>query len=83
MQQLKITGTPENRVAPLMAYPINTGTLDKPSLLSVMFETNPLDGKCHRRLKVFALPLEMMYDAKTVICLVDVFKPPEKPSLNQ
>jgi vacuolar protein sorting-associated protein 13A/C len=83
MQQLKITGTSQNGQEPLLAYPLNTGTLGKPSLLSVLFETNPLDRLCDQRVKMTAQPLEMMYDAETVIRLSDVFKPPEKPSLKQ
>lgn len=83
MQQLKITGTSQNGQEPLLAYPLNTGTLSKPSLLSVLFETNPLDRLCDQRLKMTAQPLEMMYDAETVIRLSEVFKPPEKPSLKQ
>ncbi|XP_050667360.1 intermembrane lipid transfer protein Vps13 isoform X3 [Leptidea sinapis] len=46
------------------------------NLLNVMFETNPLDGKCDQRVVVRARPLQIIYDAQTVIQIVDVFKPP-------
>ncbi|XP_065344717.1 intermembrane lipid transfer protein Vps13 isoform X2 [Cloeon dipterum] len=83
MQNLKVTGTTQNGQEPLMAYPLTSGTLGKPSLLSILFETNPMDRLCDQRLRILAQPLEMMYDAETVIRIMDVFKPPEKPSLKQ
>jgi vacuolar protein sorting-associated protein 13A/C len=83
MQQLKITGTSQNGQVPLMAYPVTSGTLGKHNLLCVLFETNPVDKLCDKRLKIAAQPLEMIYDAETVTRLSDVFKPPEKPSLRQ
>ncbi|CAG9559724.1 unnamed protein product [Danaus chrysippus] len=46
------------------------------NLLNVMFETNPLDGTCDQRVKVQAQPLQIVYDAQTVIEIVNVFKPP-------
>ncbi|CAB3239394.1 unnamed protein product [Arctia plantaginis] len=45
------------------------------NLLNVMFETNPLDGLCDQRVKVQARPLQIVYDAQTVIEIVNVFKP--------
>nr|XP_026496694.1 vacuolar protein sorting-associated protein 13 isoform X1 [Vanessa tameamea] len=46
------------------------------NLLNVIFETNPLDGTCDQRVKVQARPLQIVYDAQTVIEIVNVFKPP-------
>nr|XP_034830207.1 vacuolar protein sorting-associated protein 13 isoform X3 [Maniola hyperantus] len=46
------------------------------NLLNVLFETNPLDGACDQRVKVQARPLQIVYDAQTVIEIVNVFKPP-------
>ncbi|XP_047510768.1 vacuolar protein sorting-associated protein 13 isoform X2 [Pieris napi] len=48
------------------------------NLLNVLFETNPLDGKCDQRVQVRARPLQMVYDAQTVIEIVNVFKPPSE-----
>ncbi|CAH0605439.1 unnamed protein product [Chrysodeixis includens] len=45
------------------------------NLLNVVFETNPLDGTCNQRVKVLARPLQIIYDAQTVIKIVSVFKP--------
>ncbi|CAK1546186.1 unnamed protein product [Leptosia nina] len=47
-------------------------------LLNVLFETNPLDGTCDQRVQVRARPLQMVYDAQTVIEIVNVFKPPSE-----
>ncbi|XP_045765599.1 vacuolar protein sorting-associated protein 13 isoform X2 [Maniola jurtina] len=46
------------------------------NLLNVLFETNPLDGACDQRVRVQARPLQIVYDAQTVIEIVNVFKPP-------
>lgn len=50
-------------------------------LLDVEFETNPLDELCDQRLRVKARPLRVIYDAATVNSLMDLFKPPETPAL--
>lgn len=50
-------------------------------LLDVMFETKPLDESCDQRLRVNARPLRVVYDAATVNSLMDLFKPPETPAL--
>lgn len=52
-------------------------------LLSLFFETNPLDGTCDHRVHVKTQPLEIVYDAVTVNNLAEVFKPPEEVSLQQ
>lgn len=42
------------------------------------------DGKCGQRMKVSARPLQMVYDAQTIIKIVEVFKiPPESSALSQ
>ncbi|XP_039749833.1 vacuolar protein sorting-associated protein 13 isoform X2 [Pararge aegeria] len=50
------------------------------NLLNVLFETNPLDGACDQRVKVQARPLQIIYDAQTVIEIVKLFKPPTESS---
>jgi vacuolar protein sorting-associated protein 13A/C len=83
MQQLRMTGTSQNGQKPFLVFPLKTDTLGKPNLVSVLFETNPLDKLCNQRLKVFGKALEMMYDAETVICLSNIFKPPKELSLKK
>jgi vacuolar protein sorting-associated protein 13A/C len=78
MQQLRMTGTSQNGQKPFLVFPLKTDTL-----VSVLFETNPLDKLCNQRLKVFGKALEMMYDAETVICLSNIFKPPKELSLKK
>lgn len=46
------------------------------SLLDVKLELNPLDGRCDQRLHVSARPLEIVYDAQTVIEVVGIFQLP-------
>ncbi|XP_049842368.1 LOW QUALITY PROTEIN: intermembrane lipid transfer protein Vps13-like [Schistocerca gregaria] len=48
----------------------------KVALLDVLFETNPLDGRCDQRIHVSSRPLQVVYDASTINKLADVFKPP-------
>ncbi|XP_059483152.1 intermembrane lipid transfer protein Vps13 isoform X2 [Neocloeon triangulifer] len=83
MQNLKITGTSQNGQEPLLAYSLVSATLGRPSLLNILFETNPMDRLCDQRLRITAQPLEMIYEAETIIRITEVFKPPEKPSLKQ
>ncbi|KAJ8953002.1 hypothetical protein NQ318_015363 [Aromia moschata] len=52
-------------------------------LLEVTFETNPLDGKCDQRIQMMANPIRIVYDAQTVIKILDVFKVPEDSDLDQ
>jgi len=73
-----MTGTSQNGQKPFLVFPLKTDTL-----VSVLFETNPLDKLCNQRLKVFGKALEMMYDAETVICLSNIFKPPKELSLKK
>ncbi|XP_014662270.1 PREDICTED: vacuolar protein sorting-associated protein 13A-like [Priapulus caudatus] len=53
------------------------------NLLSVMFETNPLDKQCDQRVKLLARPLEIVYNAATINQVADFFKPPESVHLSQ
>ncbi|XP_019410461.1 PREDICTED: vacuolar protein sorting-associated protein 13A isoform X1 [Crocodylus porosus] len=53
------------------------------SLLSIMFETNPLDEKADQKIRIEAQPLEIIYDARTVNSLVDFFRPPKDVHLEQ
>lgn len=52
-------------------------------LLTVKFETNPLDKSCDQRVHVIARPLTIIYDAQTINKIVDVFTIPQNTSLDQ
>lgn len=55
----------------------------KEPLLSVIFETNPLDKSCDSRIHVTANPLEIVYDATTINLLSEIFRPPSDIKLEQ
>uniref|UniRef100_UPI00358E910B intermembrane lipid transfer protein VPS13A-like n=1 Tax=Myxine glutinosa TaxID=7769 RepID=UPI00358E910B len=53
------------------------------ALLHFAFETNPLDRKADQRLTVAAQPLELVYDAQTMLAMVEFFHVPNPPQLDQ
>lgn len=59
------------------------GELVDVSLLNVKFEMNPLDKHCDQRVNVSARPLEIAYDAETIIQLVQTFKLPNNTNLSE
>lgn len=59
------------------------GELVDVSLLNVKFEMNPLDKLCDQRVNVSARPLEIVYDAETIIQLVQTFKLPKNTNLSE
>lgn len=74
MQAFTVTGVRQDDFLPkLVSSEVVTSDIN---LLNVVFETNPLDGSCGQRIKLVARPLQIVYDAQTVLDLVDVFKPP-------
>ncbi|GLH17084.1 Vacuolar protein sorting-associated protein 13, partial [Gryllus bimaculatus] len=52
-------------------------------LLDVLFELNPLDGKCDQRVQVSSRPLEIVYDAMSALKLADVFAAPQSQTVAQ
>ncbi|XP_067143145.1 intermembrane lipid transfer protein Vps13 isoform X2 [Centruroides vittatus] len=72
----------KNNITPTMVTSQTVENIKEP-LLSVLFETNPLDNSCDSRIYVAANPLEIVYDAATVNLLADVFKPPSDVKLEQ
>ncbi|XP_067630378.1 intermembrane lipid transfer protein Vps13 [Eurosta solidaginis] len=74
MHEIKLLGLHENNIAPTI---IESKTTDDLNLLDIFFETNPLDKKCDQRIKVSARPLQVVYDADTIIRLVKIFTPPK------
>ncbi|XP_054740711.1 intermembrane lipid transfer protein Vps13 [Anastrepha obliqua] len=74
MHEMKLLGLHQDKTAPIL---IESKTTDELNLLDIFFETNPLDKKCDQRIKVSARPLQVVYDADTIIRLVKVFTPPK------
>lgn len=62
---------------------ISSRTIEKSHLLDVMFETNPMDRACDQRLRMVALPLQIVYDARTLERMVDMFRVPKPNVLSQ
>lgn len=52
-------------------------------LLDVVFETNPLDGSCDKRIYLNAEPLRIIYDAQTINRSTEIFKVPESSALEK
>lgn len=52
-------------------------------LLSVSYEKNPLDKLCGDRVIVKSTSVDIIYDAQTVIELVNLFKVQNSSTLNQ
>lgn len=46
------------------------------ALLDVKIDINPLDKRCDQRVRVSARPLQIVYDAQTIIELLKIFKLP-------
>ncbi|XP_075971796.1 vacuolar protein sorting 13C isoform X2 [Anticarsia gemmatalis] len=74
MKAFSVTGVHQGEFIPRLVT--SKEVTQDVNLLNVVFETNPLDGLCDQRVKVLARPLQIVYDAQTVIEIVNVFKPP-------
>ena len=48
---------------------------EKKIFLDALYETNPLDGNYDQRLHINLKPLKVVYDAQTVMRILDVFTP--------
>ncbi|XP_019622240.1 PREDICTED: vacuolar protein sorting-associated protein 13C-like [Branchiostoma belcheri] len=81
MDQMSVYGMPQNGQIPEMVASQNIQADQHYALLSLHFETNPLDGKADTRVDVNAQPLQIVYDAETVNSIVDFFRPPENVHL--
>ncbi|XP_053558459.1 intermembrane lipid transfer protein VPS13A isoform X2 [Bombina bombina] len=79
----EVTGAPQGKDIPCLLSSRNVVTENNVSLLSLMFETNPLDELVDQRLLVESQPLEIIYDAKTINSLADFFRPPQDVHLEQ
>ncbi|KAJ2952086.1 hypothetical protein O0L34_g4356 [Tuta absoluta] len=76
MHTFTVSGTQQGDFVPAMV--VSKEVAHDVHLLNIMFETNPLDQAADQRVKVAARPLQIVYDAQTVIRIVEVFKPPEE-----
>ena len=59
---------PEVKRETILLSSLDTGRAKSRHLLSVKFETNPLDSDFNQTLDVSAQPLEIVYDAVSVMC---------------
>uniref|UniRef100_A0AAR2KW21 Vacuolar protein sorting 13 homolog A n=1 Tax=Pygocentrus nattereri TaxID=42514 RepID=A0AAR2KW21_PYGNA len=82
LSSFEVTGLPRSNVAPMLLSSRRVVEENKP-LLSLMFETNPLDAKADQRLHVESQPLEIIYDAMTVNSMSAFFMPPNDLELDE
>lgn len=82
MKEFTVFGYKQNEYEPLLVKSILGSTSDS-SLLDIKFEMNPLDKKCDQRVDVSARPLRIVYDAETIIQLLQVFKVPSTANLSE
>ncbi|NWV17170.1 VP13A protein, partial [Origma solitaria] len=80
---LEVTGVSREKCTPCLLSSRTVYSDESTSLLSIMFETNPLDEKADQRIRIESQPLEIIYDAMTVNSLVDFFRPPKDVRLEQ
>uniref|UniRef100_A0A8D0KYS1 Vacuolar protein sorting 13 homolog A n=1 Tax=Strix occidentalis caurina TaxID=311401 RepID=A0A8D0KYS1_STROC len=80
---LEVTGMSRENCTPCLLSSRTVYSDKSTSLLSIMFETNPLDEKADQRLRIESQPLEIVYDAMTINSLVDFFRPPKDVHLEQ
>ncbi|NWR93258.1 VP13A protein, partial [Furnarius figulus] len=80
---LEVTGMSREKCTPCLLSSRTVYSDESTSLLSIMFETNPLDEKADQRLRIESQPLEIVYDAMTVNSLVEFFRPPKDVHLEQ
>ncbi|KAM4616365.1 intermembrane lipid transfer protein VPS13A [Polymixia lowei] len=79
----EVTGLASNRPAPTLLSSRKAATATGTPLLSILFETNPLDEAADQRLYVESQPLEIIYDAVTVNSMSAFFMPPEDLQLDE
>ncbi|XP_050092629.1 intermembrane lipid transfer protein Vps13 isoform X2 [Anopheles aquasalis] len=80
MQELTISGLKQSDQLPIMVKSQLNGSQ---ALLDVSFETNPIDKQCDQRVVVHSRPLQMVYDAETIIQLAKVFQTPRTATISQ
>ncbi|KAJ8285413.1 hypothetical protein GJAV_G00026530 [Gymnothorax javanicus] len=83
LNSFEVTGLAHNRKAPTLLSSRTVEHEGQEPLLSVMFETNPLDECADQRLHVQSQPLEIVYDAVTVNSMSAFFMPPQELQLDE
>lgn len=81
IQTFTVFGVKQSEIIPMIVSS-KVGALNT-TLLDVAFETNPIDKLCDQRVHVSSRPLQIIYDAKTVIELTHLFKPPKDLNFSQ
>lgn len=82
MKEFTVYGYQHSETLPVVVQSLLGATCDS-SLLDVKFEMNPLDKKCDQRVGLSARPLQIIYDAETIIQLLQVFKLPQDTNLSE
>ncbi|XP_020292498.1 vacuolar protein sorting-associated protein 13C isoform X2 [Pseudomyrmex gracilis] len=82
ISDMKLMGVTQDGRVPSLFNP-GHGTLDNSALLSVSYEKNPLDKLCGDRVVVKSRSVDIVYDAQTIIELVNMFKIQDSSTLNQ
>lgn len=82
MKEFTVFGYKHDDYEPVMVKSILGQTTDS-SLLDIKFEANPIDKRCDQRVDVYARPLQIVYDADTIIQLLNVFKMPQNANLSE
>lgn len=82
MKEFTVFGYKQTDYLPIMVKSILEATVDS-SLLDIKFEMNPMDKQCDQRVDINACPLQIVYDAETIIQLLQVFKVPSNANLSE
>ncbi|XP_071648865.1 intermembrane lipid transfer protein Vps13 isoform X2 [Temnothorax longispinosus] len=81
ISDMKLLGVTQNGRVPSLFNPEH-GSSDS-ALLSVSYEKNPIDRLCGDRVIVKSRSVDIIYDALTILKLVDMFKVQDSSTLNQ
>ncbi|XP_076625592.1 vacuolar protein sorting 13C isoform X3 [Colletes latitarsis] len=81
INEMKLLGTKQNEHVPSL-FNSHEHSADA-VLLSISYEKNPLDKLCGDRVIVKSTSVDIIYDAQTVIELVNLFKVENSSTLNQ
>ncbi|KAF2983033.1 hypothetical protein EK904_011694 [Melospiza melodia maxima] len=71
---LEVTGVSQEKCTPRLLSSRTAYSDDNTSLLSIMFETNPLDEKADQRIRIESQPLEIVYDAVRLLYIIETQK---------
>lgn len=80
MRELSVYGLQREQYVPAI---IQSQMQSSNLLLDVMFESNPLDKMCDQRVKVQSQPIQIVYNSRTFIELMKVFKTQQTMTLTQ